>query len=104
MTALILFVLATAFSVNQGSVAFITFPEEAHVKSMELRWDDKKVPFAHVEGKWETVVGVDLDTKSGDHEGVVEVRFDDGRIEQRPIVLSIAAVKFPTTELKVEDQ
>ena len=71
---------------------------------MELHWADKRVVFAHVDNKWETVVGVDLDTKAGDHDGEIDVTYNDGRAEKRPIVLRVAAVKFPTTELTVDDQ
>src|SRR5215831_11484123 len=102
MAPIILLLVTAVFAVNQGSVALITFPEETGVKSMELRWDEKKVPFAHVQNKWETIVGVDLDTKAGDHDGEVDVKFDDGRIDKRPVALRVAAVKFPTTELTVE--
>jgi murein DD-endopeptidase MepM/ murein hydrolase activator NlpD len=104
MIELLFWLSATVFAANQGSVAVVTFPEEAAVKSMELRWEDKKIPFAHLENKWETVVGIDLDTKPGDHEGEVEVRYNDGRIDKRPIVFRIDPVKFPTTELTVDDQ
>jgi murein DD-endopeptidase MepM/ murein hydrolase activator NlpD len=95
---------ATVFSVNQGSITFVTFPDEPGVKSMELRWSDKKVPVVYAGNKWETVVGIDLDTKPGDHEGEVEVKYSDGRAEKRPIVFHVASVKFPTTELTVDDQ
>src|SRR5690349_10238805 len=97
-------VLATVFATSQGRVVDMTFPDEPGVKSMQVVWNEKKIPVAHVEKKWETIVGVDLDTKPGDHAANVEVTFADGRIDRRPITFQVAAVKFPTTELKVDDQ
>src|SRR5262249_17395582 len=104
MIELLFWFTATVFAANQGSVAVVTFPEEAAVRSMQLRWEEKKIPFAHLENRWETVVGIDLDTKPGDHEAEVDVSYSDGRLDKRPIVFRIDAVKFPTTELTVDDQ
>jgi len=103
MIAAIVFA-ATVFAVNQGSIAFVTFPDQAGVKSMELHWSDKKIPVVHTENKWETVVGIDLDIKAGDHDAEVDVTYNDGKVEKRPIVFSVGSVKFPTTELTVDDQ
>ncbi len=104
MSAILTFLLATVFTANQGTIVRMTIPDEAGVKSMMLTWETHHAPFAKVADKWETVVGVDLDTKAGDHEGEVAVTFSDGHVDKRPVTFRVAAVKFPTTELKVDDQ
>ena len=96
--------LLLTFAANQGTVVHITIPDETGIKSMTMAWESRKVPFVHNTSGWETVVGVDLDTKPGDHDGEVIVTFADGHIDKRPVTFKIAAVKFPTTELKVDDQ
>src|SRR5205823_11732305 len=98
------YLIAMTLAVNEGSVALVTLPEEPGVKSMELRWGDRRVPFVQIQNKWETVVGVDLDTKAGDHEAEIDVTFNDGRTDKRPVVFRVVSVKFPTTELTVDDQ
>jgi murein DD-endopeptidase MepM/ murein hydrolase activator NlpD len=102
---MMLFLLfATVLTANQGTVVPLKFPDEAGIRSMELTWETHKVPFARVEKQWETVVGIDLDTKPGDHSGEVAVTFNDGHVDKRPVTFRVAAVKFPTTELTVDDQ
>jgi len=101
---MLLIILAAVFAANQGGIAFITVPEEPGIRSVELRWDGKHVPFAHVGDKWETVAGIDVDTKPGEHDGRLDVTYADGHIDKRPVSLDIAEVKFPTTQLTVEDK
>ena len=96
------YLIAMTLAVNQGSVALVTLPEEPGVKSMELRWGDRRVPFVQIQNKWETVVGVDLDTKAGDHEAEIDVTFNDGRTDKLPVVFRVVSVKFPTTELSLD--
>jgi len=95
---------ATVYAASQGSALFIALPEEPGMKSIQLTWDDRKIPFVHTEVKWETVTGVDLDAKPGDHTGELDVTFADGHTDKRPIILRVDPVKFPTTELTVEDK
>src|SRR5262245_12727818 len=97
-------ILATVFATSQGRLVEMTFPEEAGVKSMQVVWNDKHIPVVHNGDKWETVVGIDLDTKPGDHSATIEVTSADGKVERRPITFRVDEVKFPTTKLKVDDQ
>jgi murein DD-endopeptidase MepM/ murein hydrolase activator NlpD len=71
---------------------------------MEIEWRSQKVPFVRVEGKWVTVIGVDLDMKPGDHTSDVRVLMQDGRVENREVVVSVKSISYPTTELKVAEQ
>ena len=96
--------LATVFTANQGGIAFVKLADEAGINSMQLTWNQKHVPFAHVGDQWETVVGIDVDTKAGDYEGHVDVTYANGKVEKRPVTFHVEAVKFPTTELTVDDQ
>src|SRR5215469_8217396 len=96
--------LATVFTANQGSIALVKFPGEPGINSMVLTWNEKHIPFARVADQWETVVGVDVDTKPGDYEGQVDVTLADGKVEKRPVTFHVEGVKFPTTELTVDDQ
>jgi murein DD-endopeptidase MepM/ murein hydrolase activator NlpD len=97
-------VLAAVFTANQGSVVHLTIADEAGVKSMEFKWAGKTIPLVRTTGKWETVVGVDLDSKAGEHAGEIVIGFDNSRAERRPATIVVEPVKFPTTELKVDDQ
>ena len=104
LLALWLFLVPAVFPTSQGRIIHMTFPDEPGVKAMQLTWEDKKVPFAQLAGKWETIVGIDVDTKAGEYKGEVLVTFNDGRVEKRPVTLMVEAVKFPTTQLTVDDQ
>jgi murein DD-endopeptidase MepM/ murein hydrolase activator NlpD len=101
---LIALLLATVFAAAQGRIVYMTFPEEAGVKAMQIRWNDREIPVVHAAAKWETIVGVDVDVKAGDHDALLEVSFADGRVQQTAITFRVEGVKFPTTELKVDDQ
>ncbi len=96
--------LALVFSANQGSVVQLTFPDEPGLKSVEIAWDNKKVPAFHVEDRWTTIIGVDLDAKPGKHATPVIFTADDGGVDQREIVIEVVSKKYPTTELKVDDR
>ena len=104
LVVLLLATILTTFTTSQGRIVHVTFPDEPGVKAMQLTWEDKNVPFALAQGKWETIVGIDVDTKAGEHQGEVVVRFNDGRVDKRPVTLHVDAVKFPTTQLTVDDQ
>ncbi len=82
----------------------VKFPGESGINSMMLTWNEKHIPFARVADQWETIVGVDVDTKAGDYEGQVDVTYANGKVEKRPVTFHVEAVKFPTTELTVDDQ
>lgn len=99
-----LFLTIVAFSANQGSVVRLTIPNEPGVKSVEVAWEAKKVP-AFLEGDlWVTILGVDLDTKAGEHKVDVLLAMADGHIETREITVRVVSKKYPTTELQVDDK
>jgi murein DD-endopeptidase MepM/ murein hydrolase activator NlpD len=92
------------FSANQGTVVQLTVPDEPGVKSVEIVWDMKKVPFFLEENTWRTIIGVDLDTKPAEHKADVLFTMSDGRVDKRSAVIQVVAKKYPTTQLKVADK
>jgi murein DD-endopeptidase MepM/ murein hydrolase activator NlpD len=95
---------AVIVSANQGSAVQLTFPDEPGVKSVEIAWDNKKVPAFHVEDRWTTILGVDLDEKPGKHVANVLFTMQDGTVASRETVIEVERKKFPTTELKVDEK
>jgi len=97
----VLFAVLT-YTASQGSAVQVKLPNEPHLKSVHVIWQKKTVPAFQVDEIWTTVLGVDLDTKPGEHAAEAVLTMDDGRVERREIVVNVAAKKFPTTPLKVE--
>ena len=99
-----LFLTIVAFSANQGTALRLTIPNESGVKSVQIVWETKKVP-ASLEGDlWVTILGVDLDMKTGEHSADVLLAMADGHIEKREIAVQVVSKKYPTTELQVDDK
>lgn len=99
-----LLLTVAAFSANQGSAVRVTVPNEPGVKSVEVVWQTKKVPAFLENDLWVTILGIDLDTKPGDHNADVLLTMNDGHIEKRAAVVQVVPKKYPTTELTVDDK
>lgn len=95
---------AVVYTASQGSAVQVTLPDEPHVKSVHVVWQKKNVPAFHVGAVWTTVLGVDLDSKPGQHAAEAVLTTDDGRVERRKITINVAAKKYPTTTLKVAER
>src|SRR5262245_917957 len=102
MIALLL--AAVTFSANQGSALEITFPDEPGIKGVELAWENKRVPAFRLKDAWTSIVGVDLDTKPGEHKAEVFFTMSDGQVDKRDAVIKVIQKKYPTTQLKVDDK
>src|SRR5438876_11022584 len=100
---MIALLLAIAISANQGSAVQLNFPNEPGVKSVEIAWNNKKVPAFQIEDRWTTILGIDLDTKPGKHAADAFFTMQDGSVEKREAVVEVEAKKYPTTELTVDD-
>jgi murein DD-endopeptidase MepM/ murein hydrolase activator NlpD len=74
------------------------------MKSVEVDWQEKKVPAVRIGDKWITIIGVDLDMKPGEHKADVLFTMNDGRIDKQEAVIKVESTSFPTTQLKVEDK
>ncbi len=92
------------FTASQGGVVQLTFPDEPGVKSVDVDWQKKKVPFVRIQERWMTVIGVDLDLKPGEQTAEVLFTMEDGRVDRREAIIKVEPTSFPTTELKVEDK
>jgi murein DD-endopeptidase MepM/ murein hydrolase activator NlpD len=62
------------------------------------------VPFVQRGDRWLAAVGVDLDSKPGEHAVTVTFSYADGRtrVEREPVTVN--AGNYPTTELQVEER
>ena len=96
--------LALVVSANQGSAVQLTFPNEAGVKSVQITWNNKKVPAFQIEDRWTAILGVDLDAKPGNHPADALFTMEDGSVEKREALIEVRAKKYPTTELTVDDK
>ncbi len=101
---MIALLLAVILSANQGSVVQATFPDEPGTKSVAVVWGNKTIPVFRVKEAWTTIIGVDLDTKPGEHKAQVLFRTEDGRVDKREAIIKVVEKKYPTTELTVEEK
>jgi hypothetical protein len=92
------------FSADQGSIVQLNFANEPGVKSVQVTWEGKRVAAYRVGNAWTTLLGVDLDTKPGEHKTEVLFTMEDGRIDKRDAVVKVVSKKYPTTELKVAEK
>jgi len=92
---MIVLLLSLIFSANQGSAVQMTFRDEPELKSIEIDWENKKVPAFHVQDRWITILGVDLDAKPGKHVTPVFFTLNDGRIEKREAVIEVNRRNIP---------
>ncbi len=105
MTAMsMLMITALSFAANQGAALRLTFPDGAGVKSVEIVWENKRVPAVLSGGMWKIFLGVDLDTKPGKHSAVLMMTRQDGSVDKRDLAIEVERKKYPTTELKVEEK
>ncbi len=95
---------AVVYTANQGSAIQLTLPDEPHLKAVHVIWRETTVPAFHAGAAWTTILGVDLDTKPGEHAADAVLTMDDGRVERREILIKVVAKAFPTTTLKVEER
>jgi murein DD-endopeptidase MepM/ murein hydrolase activator NlpD len=96
--------LLTAWVAGQGQALEMSFPAEPGLSSVTVLWSGHEVPFVHSGDRWLTIVGVDLDSRPGDHAVDVTFTYDDGhkRVSREPVVVN--AGQYPTTELQVEER
>jgi murein DD-endopeptidase MepM/ murein hydrolase activator NlpD len=95
--------LATVITAQQGQAFRLSVPDEPGIQGVEILWQGKTIPYSHVGTEWIAVAGVDLETKAGSYKGDVKVT-KNGSVENRPLTVTVRAVKFPSEQLKVADQ
>jgi murein DD-endopeptidase MepM/ murein hydrolase activator NlpD len=96
--------LIAAWTAGQGQALAMSYPAEEGVAGITVQWSGHEVPFVRSGERWFAAVGVDLDSKPGDHAVTVTYRYQDGRtrVVREPVIVS--ATKYPTTELQVEER
>jgi hypothetical protein len=92
------------FSTDQGNIVQLSFGNEPGVKSVQVNWEGKHVSAYRAGNAWATLLGVDLDTKPGDHKTDVIFTMEDGRVDKREAVVKVVAKKYPTTQLNVDEK
>jgi len=96
--------LLTAWVAGQGQALEMSFPLEPGLTGMTVRWSGHQVPFIRSGDHWVAIVGVDLDSKPGDHAVDLTYAYEDGhtRVVREPV--QVRAEQYPTTELQVEER
>ena len=100
---IVFLLLAVVVTVPQGKAFQLKVPHDDGIQSVQLQWQNKKVPYVRVGEEWVAVVGVDMDVKAGKHTGSVEITRATG-VTKETVEVSVSAVRFPTTQLKVADR
>ena len=92
--------LVTAWVAGQGQALQMSYPTEPGLTRVIVRWSGHAVPFVQRGDRWLATVGVDLDSRPGDHAVDVTFSYEDGRtrVVREPVIVS--AEQYPTTELK----
>jgi len=93
--------LAAQLVALQGQAVQLTQPDEPGLAAVEVRWQDRTIPYVRRGAAWITVVGVDLDTRAGRYPAAIELTFTDGRTASRADTIDVRGKEFPTTELTV---
>ena len=96
-----LLLAATVYTAAQGSAVQVKVPNEPGVNSVQVVWQNRKVPAFPVDDDWATLLGIDLDTKPGRRTTEALLTMEDGRVVRRKLTIDVLDKKFPTTELKV---
>jgi murein DD-endopeptidase MepM/ murein hydrolase activator NlpD len=93
-----------AWVAGQGQALQMSYPVEPGLTGVTVRWSGHQVPFTLRGDRWLATVGVDLDSRPGDHAVDVTFAYEGGRtrLVREPIVVN--AVDYPTTRLEVEDR
>src|SRR5829696_3435737 len=96
--------LVTAWAVAQGQALQLSYPTEPGLAAVSVGWSGHDVPFFRRGDQWIATVGIDLDSRPGDHAVNVTFRYDDGRtrVVNEPVI--VRAEQYPTTKLQVEDR
>ena len=96
--------LLAAWVAGQGEALEMSFPIEPGLTGITVRWSGHQVPFFRSGDRWLAIVGVDLDSRPGEHAVDVTFSYADGRtrLVREPVLVN--AGNYPTTELQVEER
>jgi murein DD-endopeptidase MepM/ murein hydrolase activator NlpD len=93
-----------AWVAGQGQALQMSYPAEAGLTGVTVRWSGHAVPFTLRGERWLATVGVDLDSRPGDHAVDVTFSYEDGRTRVVREPVQVRAEQYPTTELQVEER
>jgi murein DD-endopeptidase MepM/ murein hydrolase activator NlpD len=93
-----------AWVAGQGQALQMSYPAEAGLAGVTVRWSGHQVPFTLRDDRWLATVGVDLDSRPGDHAVDVTFSYEDGRTRVVREPVQVRAEQYPTTELQVEER
>jgi murein DD-endopeptidase MepM/ murein hydrolase activator NlpD len=93
-----------AFAAAQGQALELSYPTEPGLTAVSVQWSGHNVPFVQRGDRWLTTVGVDLDSRPGEHAVDVTFRFADGRSRTHREPITVRGQQYPTTELTVEER
>jgi murein DD-endopeptidase MepM/ murein hydrolase activator NlpD len=96
--------LIAAWVAGQGEALELHYPAEPGLTGVAVRWSGYSVPFIRRDDRWLAVVGVDLDSRPGEHAVDVTFSYVDGRTRVMREPVTVRSEKFPTTELTVEER
>lgn len=96
--------MLAAWVAGQGQALQMSYPAEPGLTGVTVRWSGHTVPFARRDDRWLATVGVDLDSRPGDHAVDVTFAYEDGRtrVVREPVIVNVG--QYPTTELQVEER
>jgi murein DD-endopeptidase MepM/ murein hydrolase activator NlpD len=96
--------MLAAWVAGQGQALQMSYPAEAGLTGVAVRWSGHAVPFSLRGDRWLAVVGVDLDSRPGGHAVDVTFTYEDGRTRVIREPVEVRAEQYPTTELQVEER
>ncbi len=101
---MMLSLLLAAWVAGQGQSLEMSIPSERGLTGITVRWSGHQVPFFRSGDRWLAIVGVDLDSRPGEHAVDVTFSYEDGRtrLVREPVIVN--AGDYPTTELQVEER
>jgi murein DD-endopeptidase MepM/ murein hydrolase activator NlpD len=89
---------------GQGQPLVMHYPAEPELTGVTVRWSGHDVPFVWAGEQWLAIVGVDLDSRPGEHAVNVTFRYADGRTRVVNEPITVRSEQYPTTELTVEER
>jgi murein DD-endopeptidase MepM/ murein hydrolase activator NlpD len=97
-------IAVAARSLQPGELVVVSIGAAVETSELKVRLFDRSADaFAVAAGRWEALVGIDLDQKPGTYTLIVEGRFGGQALTgQRQVV--VVAKRFPTRTLKVAPQ
>jgi murein DD-endopeptidase MepM/ murein hydrolase activator NlpD len=98
----LILLFANAISAQQGQALRLSLPNEPGIQSVEIQWQNHKIPYVQTGEQWVAVIGVDLDVKPGEYPSELKVT-RNGSVDRRSVTVEVQKVEYPTTQLKVAD-